>query len=451
MWSHPKSRDVGFFTDIDLYSEALGLADENESITSDFLKAELRQRLRGLMLVERQSRRVARDLIRELREFGWLQKLDGAMRSVENTPHQLVEQGKEALKISKTNPKAFRRILTEKMFYHYVIPGWFVARLWQINHNSQGTVILPSPHKEWRPESRFWEQKEWTKDLEREVLRSLETTKKISPESFPIANEAWIKSVKQAWIRLGELKQKKVSKRKQLVTIASIENNQQEFLRSNEIEKIRTFAPRSRLALAMREAAIFLLFNPIPPGKKEPEFDLNKHPLPPRSFRAWCPRLEALELIFYTDSHPYIPGRLIFPTAVFRKDAPCPPFENLENIKNPKGETLWLHQPRWDTSKELFVETLFQTHQSISTRIGSLYVSLLNVRDEVCRQLRLSSILFDDFLEKIFHESLCQRSPWSISLETDIREDQRGGSALIRRPIWIRNVPYSLIAMTKNF
>lgn len=451
MWSHPKSRDVGFFTDIDLYSEALGLADENESITSDFLKGELRQRLRGLRLVEEQSYRVARDLIRELREFGWLQKLDETMRTIESTPHQIVEQGKEALKISQTNPKAFRRILTMKMFSHYIIPGWFVDRLWQINPNGQGIVILPTPHKDWSPESRLWEQREWTKDLEREVLRSSETAKKICPESFPIDEKSWIESVKNAWIRLGKLKRTKISKKKQLETGALIENNQQEFLRNNEIEKIRTFAPRGRLALAMREAAIFLLFNTIPPGKKEPEFDLNKHPLPPRSFRAWCPRLEALELIFYTDSHPYIPGRLIFPTAVFRKDAPCPPFENLKNIKNPKGETLWLHQPGWDSSKELFVETLFQTHQSISARLGALYVSLLNVRDEVCRQLRLSSILFDDFLEKTFHESLCQRSHWSISLETDIREDQRSGSGLIRRPIWIRNVPYSLIAMTKIF
>jgi hypothetical protein len=99
--------------------------------------------------------------------------------------------------------------------------------------------------------------------------------------------------------------------------------------------------------------------------------------------------------------------------------------------------------------KAHFLDILVQEHQRAYTRVGSLYVSLQDVRDEVCRQLRLSAACFDDFMDRALRESLRPDSRFSISVETDIREDQRSAHRLIRRPVWVGGTPHSLIAITE--
>jgi len=427
-WDKPKSRNVGLFVDLSLYSEALRITSERGSITASHLRQELRQRTRGLLLVEKQSKRVAQDLVRELHEFGWLQRASGSGQPVENVLYTLMPDGSEILELSS---QEVRRHLAVAMHKRFIIPGWFISRLWQINPTGQGEVVLPSPPRDWRPKARPWEEKDWTDDLAVQILEASKMAQAICLGSFPIDDKTWVQAVGNAWAHLGTWKRKRKA--------------------GASGEKISTFSPRSRLALAMRSAAVEILFGTVPPGHQEQDIwtTRSRPPLLPRTFRVWCPRLADLELIFYSDSHPDIVGRLIFPTAVFRREASQPPFEKLEDIQNPDDDFLCLYQPGWGNQGEMFLQTLVQVHRLISRRVGTLYVSLLDVRDEVCRQLRLSATLFDKFLARAFRESLRPGAAQSISIETDIREDQRSGSGLSRRPIWIDEVPYSLIAIGK--
>jgi hypothetical protein len=209
-----------------------------------------------------------------------------------------------------------------------------------------------------------------------------------------------------------------------------------------------SYAPRRRLFSAMKEAAVKLLMGNRNPVTKKYDFESTSPPLTPRKYMAWCPRLAELGLIFYTDFHPKIPGRLIFPVSVFKKNAQNSSFEELKPIKSTRGESLFLHHPKWENF-ENFVDTLYEEYQRAYSRVKSLYVSLLDVRDEVCRRLRLSADYFDIFLKNGLKESLDSQVPYSISLETDIREDQGSGYQILRRPIVIDGKPYSLIAMTK--
>ena len=427
-WDKPKSRNVGLFIDLSLYSEALKITAERGSITASFLRQELSQRTRGLLFVEKQSKRVAKDLVRELYEFKWLQRANGSGQSIENAMYKLTPGGDEILGLTDHQ---VRRRLAVAMHKRFIIPGWFISRLWKINPAGQGEVVLPSPPRDWRPKARPWEEKDWTSDLTTQVLKASEMAQSVCPGSFPIDDDILVQAVIKAWEHLGTWKQKK---------------------RADASGKISTFSPRSRLTLAMRNAAVNILFDIAPPGHQEQDIwtKANKSPLFPRTFRVWCPRLADLELIFYTDRHPDVVGRLIFPTAVFRREAPQPPFEKLKDIQNPDKDFLWLYQPEWEHQGELFLKTLIQTHRLISRRVGTMYISLLDVRDEVCRQLRLSAALFDRFLARAFRESLRPGAARSISIESDIREDQRSGSGLVRRPVWIARVPYSLIAIGKT-
>jgi hypothetical protein len=108
-----------------------------------------------------------------------------------------------------------------------------------------------------------------------------------------------------------------------------------------------------------------------------------------------------------------------------------------------------LHKPKWEEIRHNFLSTLIRVYQQSSARNGTLYVSLLDVRDEVSRQLKLSSLSFEDFLDRVMVELPSEDFPWSTALETDVREEQSKGAGLERRQVYYRNVPHSLIAMAR--
>src|SRR5262249_27034556 len=77
-WPQPQSRDVGVLSDPALYGEALQVARDQGTVNSALLQRELGPRLRGQFLVqERQSERVARQLVLELQRYGWLKAEEG--------------------------------------------------------------------------------------------------------------------------------------------------------------------------------------------------------------------------------------------------------------------------------------------------------------------------------------------------------------------------------------
>lgn len=425
-WSVPRSREVGLFTDMTLYAEALELAREGGAVTASALQFKLGQRLQKMRLVLRQSKRTVERLMRELRYFGWLQPLRKTGEKLSTAPHTVTPEGDSALTLSRQDSRAFRRLLTIKMQEIYVIPGWFIARLWQINPEGQGETILPVPVADWRPPSRSWDDNHWGETLRVQTLVTARQAREASPGAFPVSDEDWLSAARQAWERLSALKPRGQRKQGHI-----------------------TYSPRTRLTLAMREAGVKLLFGRVPYGQKEPDFAGERPPVYLRTFMGWCPRLETLELAFYTDWHPRVAGRFMFPTSVFRPSAQTQRFERLSEIRHPNNDPLWLHQPAWTVVRDSFRSTLISVHQHYAARIGTLYVSLLDVRDEVCRQLRLSSSRFDRFLEQTMQELPCHNYPWSVAVETDIREEQSSGAGQLRRPVYLESIPHTLIALAR--
>ena len=430
---------VGLFADLRLFTQALSLAEKQGAITRFDLEEEFSSRVQGLLYIERQSPRRWADLVRELRHFGWLQLENRLAKPQDDSKHTITKEGITALQLSRNNSNGFLRLLALKMHERYTIPGWFVDRLWKINPEREGEIVVPAPSNDWKPlsTSRNWEDNEWTTELNTQTKRTHEIIQSVCPGAFPIEQTIWLASVKIAWDRLGNLKRRKVS-------------NLPKTLEGTAKSKVATYSVRSRLANAMKEAAVGLLFAKKQPLSDELDFYfLKKEPLLPRIYQAWIPRLEALELIFYTDAHPNISGRLLFPTSVFKESADKKSLFELRGIQNPDGASLWLHQPNWANIKEDFLRVLWEEHQHTAARVGSLYVPLLDVRDEVCRRLRISAALFDTFIELALRESVLSGSIYSISVETDIREDQQSAYRLLRRPIWINGTPHSLLAITE--
>jgi hypothetical protein len=426
-WPEPESREVALFTDLSLYAEALMIAQEYGSVTVPLLQQELKKRMFKMRLIEEQKERTMERLLRELRFFKWLEPKQEISGKRTIGLHLITSEGQYALKLSMSDQRAFRRLLTEKMQQVYTIPGWFIDRLWKINPEGQGEVILPDPPDEWRPKSWKWDDIAWNEILLEQTLAAVQRARNASPHAFPIHEDDWVDEVQKTWDRLSSLKPR----------------------RSGNQDPPASYRPRSRLSLAMREASVRLMFNRVPYGEQNADFPGHRPPVYLRTFNGWCPRLESLEMIFYTDWHPLVSGRLLFPTSVFRSNAPEDQFEPLSWITRPDRKTLHLYQPTWQFIRSTFLTTLIAVYQYQSIQSGTLYVSLLNIRDEVCRQLRLSSICFDDFLKQAVQELPTNDFSWSIAVETDIREEQRSGFAQLRRPVYLDLVPHTLIALAR--
>ena len=163
LWDEPTSRDVGLFSDLTLFAEALNLASERGVVTSSILENELEQRVRGRALLRNPSPRVAHQLLRELRDFRWLDASETARGDANSMAFVLSPDGEEARSIWRTDRQRFRRLLAARMHAQYVVPGWLIDRLWRVNPTGQGEVIIPAPIRDWRPRSRRWDQNAWTR------------------------------------------------------------------------------------------------------------------------------------------------------------------------------------------------------------------------------------------------------------------------------------------------
>lgn len=425
-WPKPKRKDVGLTIDHSLYRETLEYASRLNAISVTSLIENIPLTLRKRLIVDRQSTRGMSELVRELSDFDWIRKKEEKVAGP-LAQYELTQEGADVLEIARQDQKRFVHLLADKVQLLYTIPGWFVERLWKINPSGQGEVVIPAPSVSWKPSSREWKNSDWDDDLSNVTIGAAKSAIRAVPKGFPIEEKEWLERVRDEWERQSKLQPRR------------------------GYDPLQAhYQPRRRLSLAMKSAIINLLFNAKPYLDEEFDIEVDRasdRPIHLRSYITWLSRLEALELIFYTDWHPNICGRLIFPTSVFRSKAPTEKFVRMANIYNPKNEPLWIHQPKWEDIQERFISTLIKVHQARSRRVGVMYVSLLDVRDEVCRLLRLSSLSFQNFLEKAYNQLPTDSYQWSIGVATDVREEESSGYGQLRHPVWIHGIPHSLIAI----
>ncbi len=433
LWPQPKDRDANSLIDYHLYSEALQIALDESFVTAEKLSSPeegLRNRFRKFLLLQRLTQTNVQGLLSILARFRWL-------RQDENDRFRffITDEGKSAAVLGQTEEVRFRRLVAQRLNERYVIPAWLTARLYTLNPSGRGEIVLPAPRRGFVGERRDWAKSDWTSDLDEEVRDARRAANRLMPGSLPLGERVWVETVRKIWTSLASGKPPRNSRAGT----------------GDQSGRLTTFGVRGRLLHAMREAAVKLLFGTVPPGCSEPDFLDLLEPIHPRSFKVWCPRLNELEFIFYTDYHPAVSGRIIVPCGAFRNDAPRATFEKVEGVSDPSGKPFFLFRPPWSSIRESFLDVLLESYQAESKRLGAFYVSLLAVRDEVCRRLRLSADLFDDLIAVAYEEALRDTSAngqiISISLESDMRPEQRSAVGMNQRPVYVQRVPQSLIAI----
>lgn len=410
-WNIDKKRSVGLFTDLHLYIEALNEMKIYRTFEKSQIQENLSKKVKGLIYSGSITPKMVDELFREMLYFKWISR--------NKKIFQLTELGSDVFNtLSKTDLINYRKEIVSYLHNTFIIPGWFVNRLWELNPNRQGEIIMPAPIKLWAPNSRKWENNNWSNELENVTKSTLAECNKICPGALPIESEDWITNVKKIWDRLSL-----VYPRRKGGT-------------GNNNELMEKYQPRRRLSNAMKEATINILFN------RDANMSIT-NPLSFRTFMVWCPRLAELELLWYSDSFLNIPGRLLFPTSVFKENNESEAFEKINNIRDPENRSLYLH--RWSNSAEAFLQALHGVYEKNYLHKRIMYVSILDVRDEFCRKYRISAQRF----ETLLGNNLRSKS-YAIALETDVREDQTSGSQQLRRPVIINDKFYSLIAITEK-
>lgn len=418
LWTPPSLYGVGHFTEFNLYREALSIAKSKGFIDKALLVREIPQRVKGLVLVDSISETVYMDLIRELTHFGFIQKES-------KNEFRITVAGMEYLELCSCNKERAQDKLLERMQEVFVTPAWFINRLWELNPDNQGQVVIPMPLKNASLKSRKWADNEWTDELTAVSIETIRWGKKKIAGCFPYDESQWIEDLRNEYQRLGSQKPRK--------------NNRE--IPDDDVN----YSQRNRLSLAMKTIAVKKFFSRYNPVTQEADFLNKRSDMTHRSFMVWCPRLENFSLMCYTDNNPEIPGRLLYPISSFKVGNTSASFTSKPYLRDNKDRILYIHTPQWDDIKNDFITTLLEVYQNYYNKQTIIYISLQDIRDEVCRLLRISPYQFEDFLQTTYEMSVKHEINYSISLETDIRLDMK--VKINRRGVYLNGIMYSLIAI----
>lgn len=420
-WPVPPHPQIALVGDLTVHADVLAIVASQPDATATLVNQELAPRLRAGRQVESYGPATVRGVLDELSHYGWLSHRIADVGGKRQHAYTITPEGELAARLAAEGGRPFLRLIAGRMQEACTIPGWFVDRLWRINPTS-GEVILPAPTLDWEASQAAREAGVWGPELKRATEAAARAARHASAAAFPVSDSDWVRAVTETW--------EHVRGRKRRSKVASPDQ-----------------VPWSRagLALAMRMASLRLLFGGTPYGLDAPDIAVDR-PLLVKSLKPWCPRLQAFELIGYTDASPDVCGRLLYPTSVFRKSASADQYARFDGICHPDGRGLYMHLPCWEALREHFWQILIAAYQGVTKRVLSRYVSLLDVRDEVCRQLRLSVLAFDEHFARLLEESLLTGG-WQVSIETDAREGQLAGGQAERRPVYVKNTPYTLVAL----
>lgn len=417
MWPSPKLFGVGQFVEMRLYSLALTIAKSFGYITIELLQQEIPERIKGLIVVNSISKRSYDDLIRELLYFGFLKK--NKLDSV----YSITEEGDRYLDLLAFDDNRAKDLLLAKTQEVFVTPGWFINRLWELNPQGQGQIVIPTPLRSSTLPTRTWDDYKWNNQVGTTTVETYNQIQKALPGSFPIDYEIWENKVRNEYERLGTLKPK-------------------------TRKRSPHFSSRKRLSLAMQNVSVKHFFSKINPCTGELDLPDNKRSdMTHRAFMIWCPRLEFFNLLVYTDYFDAIPGRLVYPISRFKDVKHYSGYSEKAFIENPAYQCLYIYHPSWDFIKDIFITVLYNVYQKLYQEQWIIYVSIQDIRDEVCRQLRISPADFELFLSKAYQCSLKREIEYSISLETDLRLDMK--VQLNRRGVIVEKKLYTLIAIKK--
>ncbi len=173
--------------------------------------------------------------------------------------------------------------------------------------------------------------------------------------------------------------------------------------------------------------------------------DLYNYQFSLHSFDIWAYRGKQIGVLHITEFYPdpNFSGRVVYPLSVIKRSIASQNFHDLfsysDNLK------IYLHQPSWEdeANREEFLKNLHQAYLDVRRNARSYFVNLASVREIVCYTLKISEYLFDQYLERAYHEKFKIK----ISLEVDKLPEETNAIYLRRTPVMIDGKYRNIIAV----
>jgi hypothetical protein len=337
----------------------------------------------------------AESVVREFTRLGWLLDEGHAKYSVTATGVDLTKGH------ANQWPYVFSRALS---LAHEALNGRIVSRilgrLWELNPEHQGAVIIPKPQV---PE-----------DLS------------LDPDSVT----AWIESQTPKWLE-------------------GLKRQMPGFVPKRQPEEF---------LMMMHEASVTYKTNMRPTGRARERFSdtvseqflemmfdgLN---LPVRDLEVWRSRLDWAGLTMTVRTLPGVAGWVWFPVGAFRKDAG----EDFKLIKELvcQNKPFYVYEPKSQIFETKFLNALYEEYAATSREERVEYVPLTTVRDRTCYRLRIGAATFERVLASVFPKAIRGDVPYGMALEVDITPQERNRLRNVI-PIVIDHTPRHIIAMRKK-
>lgn len=304
------------------------------------------------------------------REFGFLGWIDRA----ENL-WVLTDEGKSlAERHLTTLPTEFaRELCIANDRKNQQVVSRLLARMWELNPEQQGSVIIPQPLSGNTP-GNLTDLRDWLLPLIPRWLNGLE--KQMKGFSASVPPEDIITQVEKA---LGE-----------------------------QWEKKKPGEQNKRLQEVIAERFTDLMFS---------------HIISPSDVEIWQTRMDWAGLTLTARNLPSVAGQVWFPVGAFREQA-ADDFTAIKGLEH-EGRTYYCYTPTSLEFEKLFLQTLYEGYLQRQQQEQVEYVSLVAVRDWVCFRLRIGNPHFENLLQRIFPKVIQGELPYSMALEVDITPAER--------------------------
>jgi len=163
------------------------------------------------------------------------------------------------------------------------------------------------------------------------------------------------------------------------------------------------------------------------------------------TFDLWIYRAKQIGIIHATEAYPFINGKLVFPTSVILKEVKSKDFKKIYKYKD--GKCLYIHDPDMIGFQEEFVKSIVRGYYTLRDSSKNYFVSLSLLREIVLFNLKISSQVFESYLNKIYQLNLTGELKIRISLEADRLPEETNAIYLKHDPVKVGGSYRNIIAI----
>ncbi|MDY6904043.1 MAG: hypothetical protein SWH61_05090 [Thermodesulfobacteriota bacterium] len=173
--------------------------------------------------------------------------------------------------------------------------------------------------------------------------------------------------------------------------------------------------------------------------------DLYRSPYTMSTFELWIYRARQIGIIHATEIYPTLNGKLVYPTSVIVEHTASPDFASIYQYND--GKHLFLHFPIQESFQEKFVEALYSGYVTLRRYYKNYFINLAALREIVCHNLKISSQLFEHYLNEAYRLNLIGELGIRISLEVDKLPEETNAMYLKHEPVMVDGSYRNIIAI----